>query len=645
MTVQKFEFKTEVKELLNLMIHSLYSHKEIFLRELISNASDAIDKARYESLTKSGIIEAAGPWKIMIKSDKAAGTLTVSDNGIGMTKDEMIEALGTIAHSGTTDFLRALHDKEVKDLPTGQAGKPELIGQFGVGFYSSFMVADKVSVISKKAGISDNKAVSWQSAADGLFAVEDTEKETVGTDVVLYLKEEEKKYIEEWELRSVIKKYSDYIEYPIVMDVEREKEDEKDKGKRVKVTEEERINSGKAIWLKDKSEVQDSEYKEFYRHISHDVGDPAKIIHYKAEGTSEFTALLYIPSKAPFGMFYKDYKIGPALYVKRVQIMDHCEQLVPEYLRFVKGVIDSSDLPLNVSREILQSNRHVEIIKKNIVKKVLDTLAEIKKSDYAQYVDFYKEFGRVLKEGIHYDFSKKEQIADLLIFHSSKTGADTFTTFQDYINAMPAGQENIYYITGKTYEEASKSPYLEALREKDYEVFIMLDDIDDFIMGDLFEYKGKKLRSVVKGDIDLDKDGASAKEKAKGEFGKLIEFVREMLKDDVKDVRLSGRLKDSACCLVTEEGGLDPNMEKVLKAMGQEVPATKRVLEINPTHPLLETMKAFLEKEGRAPVLKEYAELLYNQALLLEGSRPKDPTAFVKSVSKLMVDNAKQKTT
>jgi molecular chaperone HtpG len=636
MTVQKFEFKTEVKELLNLMIHSLYSHKEIFLRELISNASDAIDKARYESLTKSEIIDAAGPWKITIKRDKATGTLTVSDNGIGMTKEEMVEALGTIAHSGTTDFLKALHNKDVKD-------KPELIGQFGVGFYSSFMVADKVTVISRKAGITDKKAVSWQSAADGSFTVDDTEKETVGTDVVLYLKAEEKKYLEEWELRTVIKKYSDYIEYPIFLEVEREKDDEKEKDKRVKVSEEEKINSGKAIWLKDKSEVQDSEHNEFYRHISHDFGDPAKIIHYKAEGTSEFTALLYIPSKAPFGMFYKDYKMGPALYVKRVQIMDHCEQLVPEYLRFVKGVVDSSDLPLNVSREILQNNRHVEIIKKNIVRKVLDTLGEMKKSDYPAYVGFYKEFGRVLKEGIHYDFSKKEQIADLLLFSSSKTGADTYTTLGDYVSAMPDGQEDIFYITGKTYEEASKSPYLEAFRAKDYEVLIMLDDIDDFIMGDLFEYKGKKLRSVVKGDIDLDKDGASEKEKAKGEFEKLIEFVREILKDDVKDVRLSGRLKDSACCLVTEEGGLDPNMEKVLKAMGQEVPQTKRVLEINPSHPLLETMKAVLQKEGRAPVLREYAELLYDQALLLEGSRPKDPSAFVKTVSKLMVDNVKEK--
>ncbi len=636
MTAQKFEFKTEVKELLNLMIHSLYSHKEIFLRELISNASDAIDKARYESLTNNAIIDAAGPWKIMIKKDKAAGTLTVSDNGIGMTADEIISALGTIAHSGTTDFLKALHDKDAKD-------KPELIGQFGVGFYSSFMVADKVTVISRKAGTLDKKAVLWQSAADSSFTTDDAEKETVGTDVVLHLKEEEKKYLEEWELRTVIKKYSDYIEYPIIMEVEREKEDDKDKGKKVRATEEERVNSGKAIWLRDKSEVQDGEYNEFYRHISHDFGDPARIIHYKAEGTSEFTALLYIPSKAPLGMFYKDYKIGPALYVKRVQIMDHCEQLVPEYLRFVKGVVDSSDLPLNVSREILQNNRHVEIIKRNIVKKVLDTLGEMKKNEYPRYVDFYKEFGRVLKEGIHYDLSKKEQISDLLLFPSTKTGPDSFTTLQDYVNGMPEGQESIYYITGKTYGEVSNSPYVEVFRDKGYEVLVMLDEIDDFIMGGLFEYKGKKLKSVVKGDIDLDKDSASAREKAKGEFERLIEFIKEILKDDVKDVRLSGRLKDSACCLVTEEGGIDPNMEKLLKAMGQDVPTAKRILEINPSHPLLETMKGVLDKEGRAPVLREYAELLYNQALLLEGSRPKDPAAFVKAVSKLMVDSAKQK--
>ena len=630
MTGQKYEFKAEVKELLNLMIHSLYSHKEIFLRELISNASDAIDKARYESLTNSEIIDKAGPWKILITRDKEKGTLKVSDNGIGMTGDELIEALGTIAHSGTADFLKALQDK---------TGRPDLIGQFGVGFYSAFMVADKVTVISKKAAMEGAKAAVWESAADGQFTVEEGDKENVGTDVVLYLKEEEKKYLEEWEVRSIIKRYSDYIEYPVVMEVEKAREVD---GKKVTSTEEERINSGKAIWLRDKSEVSSEEYNEFYRHVSHESGDAAKVIHYKAEGTSEFTALLYIPSRAPFGMFYKDYKIGPALYVRRVQIMDHCEQLIPEYLRFIKGVVDSSDLPLNVSREMLQGNRQVEVIKKSVVKKVLDTLAEMKKDEYEAYLNFYKEFGRVLKEGIHYDFSRKEQIADLLLFHSSKTGTEKFVTLQDYLNSMPLAQEDIYYITATAYDEAMQSPYLEAFREKGYEVLIMLDEIDDIIMGGLFEYKGKKLRSVVKGDINLEKDSTAEKEKAKGEFEKLIDYVREILRDDVKDVRLSGRLKDSACCLVTEEGGLDPKMEKILTAMGQEVPAAKRILEINPSHPVLGIMKDILEKEGRAPVLREYAGLLYDQALLLEGARPKDPASFVKSVAKLMVDNARQ---
>ena len=359
MTKENLEFKTEVKQLLDLMIHSLYSHKEIFLRELISNASDAIDKARYESLTDSNIMENEKDWKIKLTADKEAGTLTVSDNGIGMARDEIIEALGTIAHSGTTEFLAALQSKEVKD-------NPELIGQFGVGFYSSFMVADRVTVLSRKAGSGNRTGTRWESSADGFFTVDDMEKEKKGTDVVLHFKDEEKKYLEEWEIRSIIKKYSDYIEHPVVMDIEREKESELKKGEKVKIKEEETLNSRKAIWLKDKSEVSDEEYKEFYKHVSHDFTDPAKIIHYRAEGTSEFSALLYIPSHMPFDIYYKDYKVGPTLYVKRVQIMDHCEQLIPRYLRFVKGVVDSSDLPLNVSREMLQANRQIEIINKNV---------------------------------------------------------------------------------------------------------------------------------------------------------------------------------------------------------------------------------------------------------------------------------------
>jgi molecular chaperone HtpG len=635
MTIEKMEFKTEVKELLDLMIHSLYSHKEIFLRELISNASDAIDKARYESLTNKEVLENCGEWRIKIIVDKTAGTLTVSDNGIGMTHDEVIVELGTIAHSGTKDFVRALQNRELKD-------KPELIGQFGVGFYSSFMVADKVTVITRKATEKTTKAVKWESAADGSFTIDEAEKDRAGTDVILHLKAEDRNYLDEWEIRSIIRKYSDYIEHPVVMDIEREKEDPLDKHKKLKVTEEETMNAGKAIWLKDPSEVKVEEYNEFYRHISHDFGDPAKVIHYRAEGASEFMALLYVPSKAPYGILYKDYKIGPTLYVKRVQIMDHCEQLIPEYLRFMKGVVDSSDLPLNVSREILQSNRQVEVIKKNITKKVLDTLADMKKNAYDTYLDFHKEFGRVLKEGIHFDFSRKEQIADLLLLPSTKTGPGKYTTFDDYVKNMPIAQGEIYYITGKPDENVMQSPYLEAFREKGYEVLIMTDDIDDFIMLDLQEYKGKKIKSVIKGDISLDKAEQAEKERSKEKFEKLLAAIKEQLKEEVKDVRLSGRLRDSTCCLVADEGGLDPQMEKLLKSMGQEVPSQKRILEINPSHRVFEAMNNLIAQGGHEATVKEYIDLLYNQALLLEGSKVKDPAAFAKSIAKLMLENVKQ---
>jgi molecular chaperone HtpG len=545
MSVEKLEFKTEVKQLLDLMIHSLYSHKEVFLRELISNASDAIDRARYESLTNSTILENDGNWKIKITADKNAGTLTISDNGLGMTKDEIIEALGTIAHSGTKEFLAVLQSKEVKD-------NPELIGQFGVGFYSSFMVADKITVVSRHAGQKDKMGVKWESIGDGTYTVEDIYRETKGTDVILHLMEEEKKYLDEWEIRSVVKKYSDFIEHPVVMEVEKEQESTLKKGEKIKVKEEETLNSMKAIWLKDKSEVTKEEYNEFYKHISHDFTEPAKVIHYKAEGTSEFSALLYVPSKAPFNIFYKDYEIGPVLYVKRVQIMDHCEDLIPPYLRFVKGVVDSSDLPLNVSREILQNNRQVEIIKTNITKKVLETLADMNKDEYDGYLTFYKEFGRVLKEGIHFDFTRRETIADLLLFPSTKAEDGKLRTFQDYIEGMKEDQQEIYYATGTALDEVLKSPYLEAFKDKDIEVLIFLDEIDDFIFTG-FEYKGKKLKSVSKGDISLDKTEGDEKKNARKKYGKLLDLVKDTLKDDVKDVRLSGRLTDSACCLVADE--------------------------------------------------------------------------------------------
>ncbi len=625
------EFKTEVKQVLDLMVHSLYSHKEIFLRELISNASDAIDKAHYESLTNKEILEKEEKaWKIKITADKDAGILTISDNGIGMTKDDAIKELGTIAHSGTKEFISALQSKEVKD-------NPELIGQFGVGFYSTFMVADKVTVVSRRAGSGDQKGVKWESGSNGSFTVEDVEKENKGTDVTLHLKEDEKKYLEEWEIKSTVKKYSDFIEHPVVMDIEREEESKLDKTKKVKVKKEETLNSRKAIWLKNKSDITEEEYNDFYKHVSHDYSNPAKVVHYKAEGASEFTTLLYIPEVKPMDINYKEYKIGPTLYVKRVKIIDHCEELIPSYLRFVKGVVDSSDLPLNVSREILQNNRLIDVMKKSITKKALDTLSDMKKNEFDKYQKFYSEFGRVLKEGVHADFERREAIGELLLFPSTKTEKGKFRTIPEYVENMKEGQEEIYYITGTSLDETLNSPYLEAFKDKDYEVLIMLEDIDDIIMSS-FEYKGKKFKSAIKGDVALDESEKKEKEEAGKKYKKLLDLIQDHL-DDVKEVRLSGRLKDSACCLVGDEGEMDLQMENLLKSMGQAVPERKRILEINPSHPIFIAMNKIFEEDRKSTVLREYTDLLYGQALLLEGSKPKDSTAFAKAISRLMVEN------
>ncbi|MCK9228505.1 MAG: molecular chaperone HtpG [Syntrophorhabdaceae bacterium] len=632
MTTERMEFRTEIKQLLDLMIHSLYSHKEVFLRELISNASDAIDRARYESLTNSAILEGGGTWKIKLGIDKDKGTLTVSDNGIGMGRDEIIESLGTIARSGTKEFLEALKREDAKD-------NPELIGQFGVGFYSSFMVADKITVISRPAGTKGAKGVKWESGGDGTFTVEEVDKDSRGTDVILHLRDEEKMYLSEWEIRSVVKKYSDFIEHPIVMDVEKEVESEIKKGEKVKVRQEETLNSMKAVWLKEKSEVTTQEYSDFYKHISHDFHSPAKVIHYKAEGTSEFAALMFVPSVAPVNMLYRDFKYGPMLYVKRVRIMDHCEDLIPQYLRFVQGIVDSSDLPLNVSREILQNNRQVDIIKNSVTKKIIDTFEEMKESEYDDYLKIYKEFGRVLKEGIHFDFSRRETIADLLLFATTESEEGKFRTLKEYVADMKEGQEEIYYIVGSSLADAANSPYLEAFRQNGFEVIFMTDDIDDFIFNG-FEYKGKKFHSITRGDITLDKEKTGQIEETRKKYEKLIDLIKTTLSEDVKDVRLSGRLTDTVCCLVADEGDLDPTMERLLKAMGQEVPAIKRILELNPTHPLFAAMNRAFEKDARSDELKEYIRLLYDQALVLEGSKPKDPAAFSKAIAKLMVENA-----
>jgi molecular chaperone HtpG len=617
-----------VKELLNLMIHSLYSHKEIFLRELISNASDAIDKARYESLTNKDISESA--WTIRITPDKAAGTITVSDNGIGMTHDDAVRHLGTIAHSGTAEFLSLLKSREVKE-------HPELIGQFGVGFYSSFMVADKVTVVSKKAG-SGETAVRWESAADGTYSIDDAVRPSAGTDVILHLREEDRKYLDEWEIREVVRKYSDYIDYPVVMEVEREEQSEIDKDKTVKIRKDETLNSQKALWLRDKADISESDYHEFYKHIAHDFSNPANVIHYKAEGTTEFTALLFLPERVPFDIFYKEFKIGPALYVKRVQIMDHCEELIPVWLRFVKGVVDSSDLPLNVSREILQNNRQVDVMKKSITKKVLDTLNDMKRDEREKFDKFHEGFGRILKEGIHFDHSRREAIAELLLFPSTKTEAGKTLTLPEYVDRMKPDQQDIYYITAPSLEEAMRSPYLEAFAKKDLEVLIMTDEVDPIIMGDLQEFKGRKLKSITRGDLALDKDEEKEKKEADLKYGKLLDLMKELLKDDVKDVRFSGRLTDSPCCLVTDENQMDPSMERLFKAMGQEMPESKRILEINPHHAVIEAMQAAFDRDATNAALRENIGLLYDQALLLSGAKPKDPSAFAKSVARMMAE-------
>ncbi len=634
MTANKHEFKTEVKKILDLMIHSLYSNKEIFLRELISNASDAIDKARYEALTDAAVAEGGDEWKIQLIPDKEAGTLTIRDNGIGMSRDEADQALGTIAHSGTKEFIKLLESREVEN-------NPELIGQFGVGFYSSFMIADKVSVITRKAGVANDQAVLWESEADGSYTIDAAVKETKGTDVILTLKDDAKAYLEEWEIRKIVKQYSDFIEYPVVMDVTRtipDPENPDDKEKTITEVKQETFNSCKAIWLKSKDEVSEEEYNEFYKHVSHDFTNPAKVIHYRAEGTTEFSALLYLPAKRPHDIFYQDYKIGPTLYVRRVQIMDHCEAMLPVYLRFVKGVVESSDLPLNVSREILQENKVVEVIKKNLTKKVLDTLAQMKKDDAEAYGEFYTEFGRILKEGIHHDFERRETIADLLLLESTATEAGKTTTLAEYVERMPEDQKEIYYITGSARASAEASPYLEVFKEKGIEVLIMTDDFDDIIISGLGAYKEKQFQSAIKGDLDL---GDTNKEEQKKEFGDLLELMQEELKDLVSEVRISGRLKDSAVCLVAGEHDLDPKMAKMFEAMGQQLPQGQRMLEINPNHDLIVRMKQLFAADSSSEKLKEYAGLLYDQALLLEGDKPRDPVVFARALSKLMSESVK----
>jgi molecular chaperone HtpG len=619
MSAATLPFKTELKQVLDIIVHSLYSHKEIFLRELISNASDAIDTLRFQALTKPELLEGDEDWKIKISPDEKNRTLTISDNGIGMSKAAIVENLGTIARSGTKAFLESLKRAEVKD-------RPELIGQFGVGFYSSFMVAHKVTVVSRLASDPSDAGVRWESDGQGEFSVESVDKPKRGTDVILHLREDAQEFLKEWTIRELVKRFSDFVEHPIVMDVTRDKE-----------TKEETLNSRKAIWIRPKNEVSDKEYEAFYQHLSHDFQPPAKIIHYSAEGVIEFKALLFLPAHKPFDLMGGPSKKGLQLYIRRVFIMDDAEAMLPPYLRFVKGVVDSPDLPLNVSREMLQQSAPLEKIRSNLINKILRILEEMKKDEYDAYLKFYKELGMFLKEGVYQDWSRREQLADLLLFESTRTEPGQWTTLEKYVAAMPAEQKEIFFLFGETRDAVEHSPLLESFKEKGQEVLFLTDAIDEFVAQALTEYKGKKLQAIDKGELA----GEPVDEAKKQRFQPLLDFLRQQL-PELKDVRLSRRLRDSAAVLVTEEGALGPHMERLLQRFGRadEIPPSKKILEVNPEHPAVHAIEKTLTKNPKDSRLTDYAVILYEQALVAEGSRVKDPVAFARRINELLVKDA-----
>jgi len=640
MATEKKEFKTEVQQLLNLVIHSLYSNKDIFLRELISNGSDAIDRLRFEALSNKELIKDDPEFRIKLFVDNEAKTLRIEDNGIGMTRDELEENIGTIARSGTRQFMEELKKGKAK-------ASPELIGQFGVGFYSAFMVAD--NVILKTRPATGDESWTWESSGDGSYEISEGGRDKRGTEITLHLNESSRDYIVEFRLRQIIKKYSDFVEYPVVMDIIRDETPMDDEGKPKEGAEkqttvtEETLNSMKAIWMRPKSEVKKEEYNEFYKHVSHDYTDPLKTIHYSAEGKIEFKALLYLPAKAPFDMFQQEgTKHGIHLYVKRIFIMDNCEALLPRYLRFAKGVVESNDLPLNVSREILQEDVIIKKIEKSVTTKILSELKSMMKKSEEDYLSFYREFGKVLKEGIEVDPTNKDKIKDLLLFESSRTEPGKYVSLKEYTERMVLDQKEIYYITGTSRSAVENSPHLEVFKKKEIEVLFMIEPVDEFILSGFGEYDKKKLKSIAQGDIDLGteeekKIADEQKKETSGKYKKLIKKVQDSLKDYVKEVRLSDRLTDSASCLVTDDGDMNPQMERIFAAMNQAVPETKRILELNPDHPVIETMNDLFAADKKNPKLADYSELLYDQALLTEGIAIKDPTRFARLVTDLMV--------
>jgi len=626
MTAQTHPFKTEVRQLLDLVIHSLYSKKEIFLRELISNASDAIDRARFEALTHPALQRGEDAWSVSVVADKKNRTLTITDNGIGMSAHEVEQNIGTIASSGTRRFLESL-----KNDPKA-AANPELIGRFGVGFYSAFMVAEEVTVITRRGGM-DEPALKWTSRGDDAYTLEETTREDFGTDVILTLREGMDEYLEPWRIRSIIKHYSDYISFPIALTV-RDAEGKEEPAAEV-------VNSRKAIWKKAASEITEDEYHAFYRHISHASDNPAQVIHYSAEGVTEFRALLFVPSQAPYDLYMREGQKGIHLYVRNVFITDDCKELLPAYLRFLRGVVDSSDLPLNVSREMLQDDAIMRRIRKSLTGKILSTLADMKQKKEKEYRAFFDTFGRVLKEGIHMDFENKQKLADLLLFHTTKTEAALPIDMKSYVDRMPSEQKDIYFIAGESLANLKSSPLLEAFERRGYEVILLADPIDEWVTMSLTEYGGKKLVAIDRGDIDLgseeEKKAAQEKKKEQEEKVKdLLGALQKHLDEDIKEVRLSSRLTDSACCLVNDEGGMSAHMERILKAMDQEVPPSKRILELNAEHPLVAKLDAAFKVDAGDSRIKDYADLLMCQALIAEGSPVKNPARFAKLVSDLM---------
>ena len=626
-TKETLGFQAEVKQLLDLMIHSLYSNKEIFLRELVSNASDACDKLRFEALTNKDLFENDADLKIRVSFDKAARAITIADNGIGMSREEVIANIGTIARSGTREFFKNLSGEQAKDA--------NLIGQFGVGFYSSFIIADKVTLTTRRAGLPADAGVRWESDGGGEFTLEAVEQAGRGTEVTLHLREGEDEMLSGMQLRSVIRKYSDHIVLPIAMKKEIW---DKDKSEYQVTDEDETVNQANALWARAKSDITQEQYDEFYKHVAHDMEAPLCHAHARVEGNKEYTQLLYIPAKAPFDLWDREHRRGIKLYVRRVFIMDDAEQLMPNYLRFVRGVIDSADLPLNVSREILQQSKDIDAIRSGSVRRVLGMLEDLAENHQDKFATFWQEFGRVFKEGIGEDFANRERIAKLLRFASTLTDSEAQeVTFADYISRMKEGQDKIYYVTADTFAAAKNSPHLEVFRKKGIEVLLLAERIDEWMVGSLHEFEGKSLQSVAKGELDLGKlaDEAEKKEQEKesGEHKDFVEKIQKALGERVKEVRVTLRLTDSPACLVADQHELGANLERLLKAAGQKVPSTKPILEINPRHPLVQRLKYETDEQR----FGDWSHVLFDQALLSEGGQLEDPATFVKRLNQLLL--------